>query len=126
MRRFVLTTVFAALVSVFSCGVRAQELPAAGDPQEGHRLALKICDACHIAAADQQSPPILRHPAPSFRVIADRRGTTAASLRTFLLTTHATIAEPANMPNPQLTDDQVTQLVSYILSLRSGLPSRKN
>ena len=59
-------------------------------------------------------------------MIANRRDTTAASLRSFLLTTHATLAEPANMPNPQLTDDQVTQLVSYILSLRSSLPPPKN
>jgi hypothetical protein len=42
MRRFVLTTVFATLVSVFPCGVRTQQLPAARDPQEGHRLALNV------------------------------------------------------------------------------------
>jgi cytochrome c1 len=65
-------------------------------------------------------------PAPSFRIIAKKRGTNADSLRNFLLTTHTILAEPANMPNPQLTKDQVTQLVSYILSLRSSLPAQKH
>ena len=46
-------------------------------------------------------------------------------LRNFLLTTHPTLAEPANTPNPQLTD-QMTQLISYILSLRSSLPAQKH
>ena len=125
MRSFALTTVVASLVGVFACSARAQQ-PPAGDPQEGHRLALKICGACHVVASDQQSPPILVHPAPSFRIIAKKRGTNADSLRNFLLTTHTILAEPANMPNPQLTKDQVTQLVSYILSLRSSLPAQKH
>jgi hypothetical protein len=73
---------------------------------------VKICDACHVAASDQQFPPILRPPAPSFQAIADRPGTTAALLRNFLLTTHATITNTDNMPNPQLTDDQVGVLVA--------------
>jgi len=34
------------------------------------------------------------------------------------LTTHATITNTGNMPNPQITDDQVGVLVAYILRLR--------
>jgi hypothetical protein len=60
----------------------------------------------------------LRQPGPSVLAVANRPGTTAASLQSFLLTTHATIPNADNMPNPQLTDDQVRVLVSYILSLR--------
>jgi len=36
----------------------------------------------------------------------------------FPLTTHATITNTGNMPNLQLTDDQVGVLVAYILRLR--------
>ena len=96
----------------------AQQPPEERDVGEGHRLAVKICDARHVAASDQQFLPILRPPAPTFQVIADRPGTIAALLRNFLLTTHATITNTGNMPNLQLTDDQVGVLVAYILSLR--------
>jgi cytochrome c2 len=46
---------------------------AAGDAKEGHRLALKICYACHVVASDQPYPPILRHPAPKQRSSDGRR-----------------------------------------------------
>ena len=65
----------------------------------------------HIAVVDTED-------VPSFAAIANRSATTAQSLRKFLLTTHATLKTPSNMPNPQLTDDQATAVVSYILSLK--------
>ena len=49
-------------------------------------------------------------------------GTSAASLQRFILTTHAEIAEPKGMPNPQLTEDQAADIASYIVSLRSAKP----
>jgi mono/diheme cytochrome c family protein len=125
MRQLVLTAVI-LLLGAAGVAARAQLTAEGSDIQEGHRLALRICYACHIVASDQEEPPILHNPAPSFQSIADRPGTTAASLRNFMLTTHRTIATPANMPNLQLTADQVTQLVSYILSLRRSAPPRKN
>jgi len=84
----------------------------------GHSFALKACGACHVVAADQEAPPILYNPAPSFDVIANKRGTTADSLRLFLKTTHTTIREPNNMPNPMLADYQTAEVIAYILSLR--------
>ena len=92
-----------------------------GNPAEGHRLALKICAACHVVGPDQQSPPLLSHPAPDFQAIAAKPGT-AASLQQFILTTHAGIKTPENMPNPQLTEDQAADIASYIASLRSPKP----
>jgi hypothetical protein len=71
-----------------------------------------------VVAADQEVPPILRDPAPSFDVIANKPETMADSLRTFLSTTHAKIATPSGMPNPQLADYQAAAIISYILSLR--------
>ena len=107
----------AGIVCAVAVGAAAGD---AGNPVEGHRLAVKICSFCHIAAADQEFAPTLHRPGPSFLAIANKPGKTASSLQKFLLTTHSTIAEPKNMPNPRLTDDQVIDIVSYILSLRSG------
>ncbi len=109
--------VVGAIVSAIGFAAAA-EREKAGDPAEGHRLAIKICGFCHIAASDQEFAPTLRNPVPSFQTIANKPGTTTAALRQFLLTTHSTIAEPNKMPNPRLTDDQITDVVSYIVSLR--------
>jgi hypothetical protein len=43
---------------------------------------------------------------------------TAESLRTYLATTHAKIASGTGMPNPQLADYQMTEIITCILSLR--------
>ena len=95
----------------------------AADPTEGHRLALKICAACHLAASDQQNAPLLHHPAPDFEAIAARPGISAASLQQFILTTHSGITNPDKMPNPQLTEDQAADIASYIVSLRLAKPA---
>ena len=97
-----------------------------GDPAEGHRLALRICSACHVAAADQEAVPLLKKPAPSFQQIANRPSTSAASLRNFLMTIHRTLANGTDMPNPELTDDQTRDVVSYMMSLRSEKPGARN
>jgi len=107
------------LAFVSSLGLAA-EAETAADPAEGHRLALKICSACHVVASDQQFPPMLRNPAPNFQAIAARPGTSAASLQRFILTTHAEIATPKGMPNPQLTEDQAAEIAAYMVSLGSA------
>ena len=118
MSRLTFGAAFGALVASIAAVASAQE-PSAGDAAEGHRLALKICTACHVVAPDQPFPPTLRNPAPSFQALADKPGVTATSLHDFMLTTHTTIRTPLNMPNLSLTEDQAAALVAYILSLRS-------
>jgi mono/diheme cytochrome c family protein len=115
MRGSARLAIFPAFVSSMALAAEAE---TTADPAEGHRLALKICSACHIVASDQQSPPVSRHPAPNFQAIAGSPGTSAASLQRFILTTHAEIATPAGMPNPQLTEDQAAEIAAYIVSLR--------
>jgi mono/diheme cytochrome c family protein len=112
----------AALVVMVACRAEADPL---GDPAEGHRLALKICSACHVVAADQDIAPIVRNPAPSFQAIANRPGTSAASMQHFVQTIHRTLANGTNMPNPRLTDEQATDIASYIVSLRTASPDGK-
>jgi cytochrome c2 len=108
-----------ALLGVF-IGVTAatasaqQQPPHQSSVQQGRRLALSKCDVCHVVAADQLNQPLLSHYAPSFSEVAHRPNATAQSLEAFLAHHHSF----EKMPFPDLTPTQVTDLVSYIISLR--------
>lgn len=93
--------------------LRAQERD---DIRQGHDLAVAICGLCHVAAADQTFPPEAKPPAPPFSEIAQRMD--ADALTKFMTTTHRGLDEPSGMPNPQLMDYQIKQIVAYIVSLR--------
>jgi mono/diheme cytochrome c family protein len=90
---------------------------AAGAPRsatrtaEGHRLAQAWCQPCH---AIEPSMAGFFDLAPSFQAVADRKGTTALSLKVFWRTSHQ------NMPNLVIEPDQADALVDYILSLRGN------
>ena len=77
---------------------------------EGHRLAEAWCQSCHAIEPHMAG---LYDGAPSFFAIANRRGTTALSLKVFLKTSHQ------NMPNLVTAPEQADALVSYILSLKT-------
>lgn len=79
----------------------------------GHEFALQVCSACHMVARDQRSKPILKPPAPSFPAIANRPKTNEPFLRQFLSKPHG------KMPNPELADFQIDEVVAYLLSLKS-------
>ena len=100
---------------------QADDVPQHAAPitRRGEHLARVVCSACHVVASDQEFPPLLIHPAPSFSDIANRPDTTQKSLRHFIMTTHwdeTTI--PMTMPNPLLPPEDVTAVTRYILSLR--------
>ena len=95
-----------------------QEGETAGLVRRGHFLAIKICAVCHVAGPDQPAKPMMNPPAPSFESIAQRKHVDAASLKNFMNTTHRGLDHPKGMPNPDLMDDQVEEVVAYILSLR--------
>ncbi len=96
----------------------AQAQDNAADVSAGHNLAVKICAVCHVAAPDQRTQPMLQPPAPPLAAIVQRPNVTADSLRTFMTTTHRGLDTPNGMPNPDLADYQVKQVVAYLLSLR--------
>ncbi|MDP1584329.1 MAG: cytochrome c [Bradyrhizobium sp.] len=82
---------------------------ASADIATGYRLADAWCKDCHsieAATAGASSGP------PDFTAIADRRSTTALSLKVFLQTNHPT------MPNLILKPDESDSLINYILSLK--------
>jgi len=116
-RRLVLTLLVFLLSSVdFSWG-QAGSAQNAEDVQMGHALAVKVCAVCHIAAPDQPSKPMLAPPAPSFASIVRQKSFDAESLTHFLATTHRGLDNPKGMPNIDLADYQIKEIVAYFLSL---------
>ena len=100
MRRTLAMTWAAALLA----------FPAAGqEPSVGGRLAVRWCMACHVVEPNQSTAT---DNAPSFRTIANRPSTTAASLDRYLSVAHTL------MPDFLLSAQERNALVTYILSLR--------
>jgi mono/diheme cytochrome c family protein len=102
--------VLAVLPAVLLASVAVQviaQVPT-GDPAAGQHLAEAHCVACHALegkASEQQR-------APSFQAVSRMPSTTSMSLHAFLLTSHPT------MPNFRLSEQEVDDVVTYILSLR--------
>jgi len=94
------------------CGLR---------PRSDQRCAVTI----PWFATDQRSSPILRTPVPTFDAIANKPETTAASLRTFLFTTHGKVINPPGMPNPELADYQMNEVIAYKPSTEELKPLSK-
>ena len=82
-----------------------------GDPRIGRSFALDNCRPCHVVAADQGSPVRFAN-APDFRSIANRPQTTPFGLNISLTNPHPT------MPTLQLTPEEASNVIAYIMSLR--------
>jgi cytochrome c1 len=88
----------------------------------GHHLATLVCANCHRTGPDQIDEPVLDPPAPSFESIMQRSTTSRASLEAFLTRTHRDLRSPQGMPNPQLLDTQVRDVLDYLMSLKKSAP----
>jgi mono/diheme cytochrome c family protein len=86
----------------------------------GHDFALQVCAACHVVATDQKTAPILKPPAPRFAAIVRWPRVTEQFLREYLSSPHGNLGKSRKMPNPQLVDYQIDEVVAYLLSLKSG------
>jgi mono/diheme cytochrome c family protein len=115
--RVILTILTLTLTSIGFVWGQAVSAQNAEDVQKGHDLAIGVCAICHVAAPDQPHPPIMRPPAPSFASLVQQKTFDAESLTHFLKTTHWGFANPKGMPNPDLTDYQIKEIVAYFLSL---------
>ena len=82
---------------------------AQADETAGQKLATNWCSECHAVAPGQRSP---NPAAPRFVDVAKDPAVTENALRTFLRTPHA------KMPSIILNQDQLDDVVSYILSLK--------
>lgn len=76
----------------------------------GHELARAWCTSCHAIEPGQIAGPFAE--VPSFTEVARQSSTTASALNAFLTTPHG------DMPDVKLTDRQLSDIVSYIMSLR--------
>lgn len=104
-----------ALSAVLISGLGAQAVAqqtVAGlrDPANGLRLSRLLCKSCHIVEKDQQEP--VKADVPSFFEIAKLPGRTEETLVNYILVPHP------KMPNVSLTRDELTDIVTYILTLK--------
>jgi len=94
----------------------------ASAPQEmtGRDLTESICGACHVVSADSKVTPVLRPPAPSFPDVLRRSSFSEGFLRRFLGSGHGRFAPKGAPAHPALTDEQISAVVAYILTLKAG------
>ena len=113
-------TVFCFLLAAAGCQASAQQQQSnVDDVARGRELAILICANCHVVARDQPNKPILRQPTPSFASIARRNTLSPEWLKAFLTSTHRGADNPRGMPNPELLDSHVSQIIAYLISLRT-------
>lgn len=106
--------------AALALGAGAGPVPTSPDAARGEHIARLVCSACHVVAVDQEYPPLLIKPAPSFAEIAKRPGVSAETLQHFILSTHwDTDTLPMTMPSPMLSQDEARAVSRYILTLRS-------
>ena len=87
-------------------GAWAQQL----EPSPGRRLAERDCTSCHAVKPGEVGPSPVEAAAP-FQLVARMPSSTELALRVFLRTSHA------GMPNLQFTEQEIDELVAYIISL---------
>ena len=91
----------------------------AGEPAAGKAIAVAICSACHSIGAHDPGPVAAERRGPDFLSIAARPELARAWLRHFLKTTNARRDTLPGMPNPNLTEDQISDVVEYLMALRA-------
>jgi mono/diheme cytochrome c family protein len=96
-----------AFLVLFAVAPAIAQVPS-GDVAAGRKLAQAECSTCH----DENRSVLTRQHGPSLRAVAAMPSTTSMSLHVFLLTPHA------NMPNYHFTQQEIDDVVAYILSLR--------
>ena len=105
-----------ASASLADDGKSANEKKWRADAGRGERLAEKICAGCHVVSADQTRAAIAG--VPSFRAIANLPGRTDEHISGRLIRPHAP------MPNAQLTQHEIGDLLAYFRVLRAHRPGK--
>lgn len=98
------------VATLAGCQTAEPEPVLAANPED-HALAQAACASCHSVEAYGLSP---NPDAPEFPAIANRRNLTRETLTMWLVDAHN---YPVDM-DFYLEDDEVEQLVDYILTLR--------
>ncbi len=116
----------APLTAVLAAGLMAlASLPAFADdnpkqrvpsPELGLALAEKLCSSCHVTGTDAGAGGTKPVGPPPFVTIANRPEQTAERIKGILIAPHAP------MPDLQLTNDEMTDLIAYLDTLRKIEP----
>jgi len=96
------------LLIVLACAPAA--MAQQRDPAPGRRIAERDCATCHAVKPGDVGPSPVEAAAP-FQLVARMPSSTELALRVFLRTSHA------GMPNLQFTEQEIDELVAYIISL---------
>ncbi len=83
-----------------------------GDAEKGLQYASEVCSGCHAVRPEQLTSPLPQ--APRFEDVANISGMTAIALTAWLQTSHPT------MPNIRMTDEEMRNVIQYILSLKGN------
>lgn len=99
-----------SLTAPGSSPARAETVPpGGGDGSQGYRLASAWCRGCH---AIESAAVNTTKPAPDFVAVANMPSTTELSLKVFLRSNHR------SMPNFIIRQNDIEDIVTYILSLK--------
>jgi mono/diheme cytochrome c family protein len=89
------------------------------DAREGRDLALKACAPCHRVEGEPSGERASPLAGPTFADIARGQRAAPQTLRDFLRATHNDVGHPLNMPNPELTEEQIRLISAYLSRLRA-------
>ncbi len=108
--RFIVAAACVATAAFAIAGATPGNAQSVGDAAKGRAFAQQICSECHnIEKGQRPSPNGL---APNFETVAKTPGLTAIALTAALRTSHRT------MPNIIIPDDDLRNVVAYVLSLQ--------
>jgi len=108
-----------ALLESLASPVRAQE-PSSEQVAAGRKFAQMVCGACHVVTSRPDESPLLKPPASTFAVLAQRPSLTDKWLREFLSSNHRNLGAAEAMPNPRLMDYQIDEIVAYFMALKTA------
>lgn len=107
-----------ALLATLACSTWARA-DDGDNVRMGKELAAKLCSRCHAMPSEPGGVRPLGISGRSFEKIAKGNKAAPGALRDFLRTAHNSVSHPGNMPNPELTDQQIQLISDYIASLRT-------
>lgn len=107
---------FRMLIVLALCALGASSVAAQSivepSPERGHSLALRLCKGCHLVeGSDAEAVPV---GPPSLRAIANRPGQSSQRIR------NAIIQPYHPMPDLQLTNDEILELLAYLETQRTN------
>jgi mono/diheme cytochrome c family protein len=108
--KFIVAAAGVATAAFTIVGAAPGNTQSVGDAAKGRAFVQQICSECHnIDKGQRPSPNGL---APNFETVARTPGLTAIALTAALRTSHRT------MPNIIIPDDDLRNVVAYVLSLQ--------